>query len=329
MYDIFDAKNNAEAVHPVWLWIDPTNRCNLACRLCYTKFSHGRLDMDPAKLEDVLSRMVAAPSIEVKGIHLNWRGEPLMHPGFARLLEITCRLMPHTPLQWHTNGTMLTERRVDEILSVAYPHKIFVSLDGGNAHSHDLNRGEGNFRKTMAGLRRLLDARHRYPRNATIGIYQIDLNQSEDAYDAEFLELLSRVDDHVKVTPLLPGGAHSKVAEISDLESDETLQGRMLQDINPNLPVPKGSCFWAGHTLCLAPDGKASVCVISHGRAGIIGNLFDETPEAVVARAVAFRRMVDSVGRSCVGHCATCRKPEGDVLPKHRMRTTAPQPVIA
>src|SRR3546814_16110774 len=94
----------------------------------------------------------------------------------------------------------------------------------------------------------------------------------------------------------------------------------MLQDINPHLPVPGGSCFWAGHTLCLAPDGKVSVCVISHGRAGVVGNLFDETPEAVVDRAVAFRRMLESAGRACVGHCSTCRKPEGDVLPKHKQR---------
>src|SRR3546814_7318766 len=63
-------------------------------------------------------------------------------------------------------------------------------------------------------------------------------------------------------------------------------------------PVPGGSCFWVGHTLCLAPDGKVSVCVISHGRAGVVGNLFDETPEAVVDRAVAFRRMLESAGRS-------------------------------
>src|SRR3546814_14013896 len=85
----------------------------------------------------------------------------------------------------------------------------------------------------------------------------------------------------------------------------------MLQDINPHLPVPGGSCFWAGHTLCLAPDGKVSVCVISHGRAGVVGNLFDETPEAVVDRAVAFRRMLESAGRACVGHCSTCRKQIG------------------
>src|SRR3546814_3860394 len=82
-----------------------------------------------------------------------------MNPRFNVLLAITRRLLPDAPLQWHTNGTMLTAKRVKEILAVPYTHKIFVSLDGGNARSHDLNRGQGNFHKTMGGLRRLLDMR--------------------------------------------------------------------------------------------------------------------------------------------------------------------------
>src|SRR3546814_9571381 len=80
-----------------------------------------------------------------------------MNPRFNVLLAITRRLLPDAPLQWHTNGTMLTAKRVKEILAVPYTHKIFVSLDGGNARSHDLNRGQGNFHKTMGGLRRLLE----------------------------------------------------------------------------------------------------------------------------------------------------------------------------
>src|SRR3546814_19273276 len=88
----------------------------------------------------------------------------------------------------------------------------------------------------MGGLGRLLDMRGDDRRFATIGVYQIDLNQTEDAYDPEFVELLGRVDDYVKVTPLLPGGPHSNVTEIGDLESDKTLYDRMLQEINPNLP---------------------------------------------------------------------------------------------
>src|SRR3546814_8463106 len=81
----------------------------------------------------------------------------------------------------------------------------------------------------MGGRRRLLDMRGDDRRFATIGVYQIDLNQTEEAYDPEFVELLGRVDDYVKVTPLLPGGAHSNVTEIGDLESDKPLYDRMLR----------------------------------------------------------------------------------------------------
>ncbi len=304
--------------HPVWLWLDPTTRCNLACRLCYTKQSHGRLDMDPGDLGQALAKLRSSPLLDVKTIHLNWRGEPLMNPRFNHLLKVTRDVYPDIPLQWHTNGTMLTDKRVREILAVPCRHKIFVSIDGGNSLSHDLNRGAGSFRSTLCGLRRLLEARSTADRaRVVVGVYQIDLGEPIDSYDPEFVDLLAQVDDHVKVTPLLPGGAHHKLADVSDLESDEAVHRRMDQDINPSLPVPHGACFWAGHTLCLAPDGTVSICVISHGPLGVVGNLFTDPVDAVMGEALAFRRRLQRDGRAALAHCASCRKPEGDVFAKH------------
>ena len=151
------AESSAIDGSPVWLWLDPTTRCNLACRLCYTKLSHGKDDMTPKDLRRMLCDLRDSASVDVQTIHLNWRGEPLMNPRFAELLATVGEVMPTIPLQWHTNGTMLTEKRVEEIVSVDFDHKIFVSLDGGNRLSHDLNRGEGNFEKSLRGLEILLD----------------------------------------------------------------------------------------------------------------------------------------------------------------------------
>ena len=83
-----------------------------------------------------------------------------------------------------------------------FAHKIFVSIDGGNALSHDLNRGPGTFRKTMKGLKTLLaHVEATGADHLEIGIYQIDLGEPESEYDPEFLDLIERVDDHVKVKP--------------------------------------------------------------------------------------------------------------------------------
>lgn len=303
---------------PVWLWLDPTTRCNLECRLCYTKQSHGKLDMHPDELGAALRKLVASPAVAVQTIHLKWRGEPLMNPRFEELLAVTREVLPDVKLQWHTNGTMLTRKRVRSILAVPVRHKIFVSLDGGTALSHDLNRGTGTFEKTLRGLETLLDEA-KGTSHVEIGVYQIDLGEKREDWDPRFRDLVARVDDHVLVTPLLPGGAHEHLGALDDLESEENLHRRMMQDVNPRLPVPQGACFWAGHVMCLAPDGKVSICVISHGAEGVIGNLFEESAEQVLARGLAFRRRLETEGRCAVGHCATCRKPEGGIHAKHRV----------
>ncbi len=300
------------AVQPVWLWLDPTTRCNLSCRLCYTKASHGTADLQPHDLAHVLRSLRASPALEVKSIHLNWRGEPLMNPHFAQLLATVQDIMPDVALQWHTNGTMLTRRRVQEIMDVCFAHTIFVSIDGGDAASHDRNRGPGTFRKTMAGLRTLLE----HPARTglvKVGIYQINLGLPLECYDPEFVQLAGSVDKHLRVDPLLPGGTEHQIASIGSLESDAALERMMSEELNPHIPVPYGPCFWAGNVLSMAPNGDTSICLISHGFEGVMGNLLHEEPERVLRRARAFRAHLTLRGRQAMPHCAACRKPPGEV----------------
>jgi MoaA/NifB/PqqE/SkfB family radical SAM enzyme len=301
---------------PVWLWLDPTTRCNLACRLCYTKLSHGKDDMKPNDLRVMLTGLRDSKSVAVQSIHLNWRGEPLMNPRFSELLTTVAEVMPDAKLQWHTNGTMLTEKRVRDILSVRFGHTIFVSLDGGNKYSHDLNRGEGNFEKTLAGLERLLDQAADRP-ELQIGVYQIDLGEPLEEYDPRFLKLVERLDRYEKVKPLLPGGAEQAIDDVDSLQSDNTLDRMLSEEVLPHLPVPQLPCFWAGHVFCVDPTGDVSICVISHGRAGVVGNLLHDGVDRVLAGALAFRCGLADHGRSAVGHCKDCRKPAGRIFPQH------------
>ena len=313
---VFERSKASIKSTPVWLWLDPTTRCNLACRLCYTKASHGREDMQPDDLRKMLDDLARSSAINVQSIHLNWRGEPLMNPRFHELLQTVADVMPNVKLQWHTNGTLLTERRIEEIMSVRFAHKIFVSLDGGNRYTHDLNRGEGNFEKSLFGLERLLNAAQERP-DLIVGVYQIDLGEPLEEYDPRFLKLLKQVGHYEKVKPLLPGGAEQAITDISSLDSDGTLDQMLSEEVLPYLPVPQLPCFWAGHVFCVAPNGDVSICVISHGAAGIIGNLIEDGVDRVLAGALAFRCRLADHGRQAVDHCSNCRKPTGRIFPKH------------
>src|SRR4030095_15155781 len=142
--------------HPVWLWIDPTRNCNLACKLCYTKLSHNKDVMEPDTLETILDNLLSETSIQVKMIHLNWRGEPLMNRKFHQLLDIVLQREIGVPIHWHTNGMLLTPNRVEELLRLRGDYTVYVSIDGGNTESHDKNRGDGSFEASITGLQRLL-----------------------------------------------------------------------------------------------------------------------------------------------------------------------------
>jgi MoaA/NifB/PqqE/SkfB family radical SAM enzyme len=145
----------------VWLWIDPTRRCNISCRLCYARPSHGPDDLKPQTFCEILDSLTASNSLTIRELTLNWRGEPLMNPAFESLLEILRTRRVKFPLQFHTNCTLLTPDRAAKIVESigSMPLRIYLSIDGGSEASHDANRGRGTFQRAVTGAMNLIRAR--------------------------------------------------------------------------------------------------------------------------------------------------------------------------
>lgn len=146
----------------IWIWIDPTSQCNLACGLCYTKDSHRNVQLSLPTLRAILDKLLQ-PSLRLRMVHLNWRGEPLINPEFPALLECTLSTLQATALHWHTNGTLLTRRAKEIVAASVSENFAYVSIDGGNQTTHEANRGVATFRRSLAGLRSLIDAESRQP----------------------------------------------------------------------------------------------------------------------------------------------------------------------
>jgi MoaA/NifB/PqqE/SkfB family radical SAM enzyme len=284
--DTYKAPAAPVAPLPVWLWIDPSNSCNLKCGCCYTKHSHGRTHLAPGLFRDILHWLEPVrPAIRV--MHLNWRGEPLMNPHFERLLSIYGGGWESIPLHWHTNGLLLTRRRAGSLVAASPPHRMFVSIDGGTEATHDANRGAGTFRRSLAGLRNLLDVNGETG-PLSVGLYQIDFGVPHGSYDPEFLELAGRAREWVRVPAVLADGS----------EGDDS--------------VPhQGACFWAGYALCIDPTGEVSVCVLARGRLGSLGNIRDDSVLEVIRRASAWRDTLASQGRGAKLQCSGCKKKDG------------------
>jgi MoaA/NifB/PqqE/SkfB family radical SAM enzyme len=295
---------------PVWLWIDPTRRCNLACELCYTKPSHAGDDLRPEDLEIFLERITEDPAVVPQELTFNWRGEPLMNKRFCELLRVLDRSRLTCPVQFHTNAMLLTPRKAASIVDSAGPLRIFVSIDGGNARRHDENRGQDSFRRAIRGAWNLLAARGELE-NPRIILYQLDLGEPLDQYDPEFVALSRAVDDYQRVQPVLPGAPEGEYRGGAEL-SPELSRSPLV----PLRRIPRGPCFWAGNSISVAPDGDVSICILSNRSDGVIGNLHRDSIGALMGRAGEWRTRMTRDGRAAIQHCVGCHKCEGDARPR-------------
>ena len=86
------------------IYIEITNRCNLACSFC-PRSSRPRAFMEPALFEEILRKITGSTG----HISLHVLGEPLLHPNIELLLAVS-----HTHglrVNLTTNGTMLAGKR--------------------------------------------------------------------------------------------------------------------------------------------------------------------------------------------------------------------------
>lgn len=113
------------------VYIEITNRCNLACDFCHgTKRPLGT--MPPEDFRRIAEKLRG----ETSYLYLHVLGEPLLHPQLKELLAIAGELGFRVCLV--TNGTLLYKRR-EELLAAKSLHKVSVSL-----HSFEGNGGAGD-----------------------------------------------------------------------------------------------------------------------------------------------------------------------------------------
>jgi len=138
---------------PRRLSVELTNICNLHCSYCLRDedaLYHTPANFfSPDLLNDILTQ-----AREVMGISavIFTGGEPILHPEFARVLEVSAAndlKISFVTNGWHFDkvwSSILTHR--DSITHVAF------SLDGPTADTHDAWRGSGSFERVVRAFSR-------------------------------------------------------------------------------------------------------------------------------------------------------------------------------
>lgn len=140
---------------PAKVYVEPTNRCNLACRTCLrTLWDEPPGDMDAATFARVLDGLRACtpvPTVFFGGI-----GEPLAHSRIVEMVAAAAAL--GAPTEVITNGTLLTRRRARALIEAGLG-ALWVSLDGATPASYADVRLGAALPDVLANVARLRDLR--------------------------------------------------------------------------------------------------------------------------------------------------------------------------
>lgn len=138
---------------PIHLNLDTTRRCNLSCWYCHA--SSGRNyegpEISAEKVPEILS---TAEKLQLFDINVTG-GEPFMWRGLEALSDASQDL-DFVSLQIITNATTVSDHTLALLERTKNLKRIIVSIDGLK-ETHDRNRGEGMYQRTITNLQRLKD----------------------------------------------------------------------------------------------------------------------------------------------------------------------------
>ena len=129
---------------PIRLWIELSSACNLRCVMC-PQSEPGSIERGFMKFE-LFKKIIDEAKTFVYDINLHHRGESLLHPELARMIDYAAKAGLYTRL--HTNATILDEEKARAILEAGLDFLSF-SFDGFTAETYEKIRRRANFETTI------------------------------------------------------------------------------------------------------------------------------------------------------------------------------------
>lgn len=221
------------AVAPVRrLWVYTNFDCNLQCSYCVAR-SSPRAERRGLSMAVYRRLLDEAVQTDVREVFLTG-GEPFLLPGIAERLNMAAERARTTVL---SNAMLFHGRRLATLDQITRAVRFQVSLDGGEAATHDAYRGVGSWERTVEGIRTL------QAHGFTVHIGSTATAANADSLDrlgAFVQDVLGIPPERHFVRPLAKRGFSTAGLELT------------AADLAPEMTVSQEGIFW--HPLALDSD---------------------------------------------------------------------------
>jgi radical SAM protein with 4Fe4S-binding SPASM domain len=182
IFSSYALKKESCRYSPLRIWLEPTDKCNLACPFCINKDlpEEGKGYMEWGLFRKIIDEMAG----EICDINLFHRGESLLHPRIVDMVAYIREKNLNSRL--HTNATQLTEKMSRALLKAGLNY-ISFSFDGFDKETYEKNRVNAVFDKTLNNIVTFLKIKKELSAGTFVVLQIIDSNIRNKEKKEDFL----------------------------------------------------------------------------------------------------------------------------------------------
>ena len=189
------------------LYIEPTTKCNLNCKMCFrhTWFDEPMCDLPLEEYRYVLETMPKS----VETIFFGGMGEPLFHKEILEMIRLAAETGADVELL--TNGTLLSETMINGIMDAGLT-RLWISIDdletdssiNANSHAGGDHSGHNHSGKVLSNIRTLNKIRQKRLSSISLGITFVAMKSNAHQLGKLPFFIAQHLVDEVNVSNISP-----------------------------------------------------------------------------------------------------------------------------
>jgi Predicted Fe-S oxidoreductases len=283
---------------PLAISAELTNHCNLRCPECST--GSGQMTRPKGFMAaSLFDKLISELEPYLYSINLYFQGEPMLHPGFFRLLERCAKL--NTIVS--TNGHYLSEENAEK-LATSGLKKLVISLDGMDQQVYSSYRVNGDFEEVTRGIRNISEAvkRNSSPMKVVI---QFLMNLNNEHQTAEARKFAHEVNAVLKLKSMQIINKDDFIKWLPSGRRFSRYENKCKEYTLKNSYPDRCARLWLNPVISW--DGKVLPCCFDKDADHVMGNLNEDAFREIWTgpKYRIFRKSVLS-GRRMIEICRNC-----------------------
>lgn len=218
--------------------VEPTNLCNMRCRLC----PHPRMERARGRMDlELFRRIVRECAAHGTALWLQYMGEPLLHPGIVEMIA-SAKEAGLAKVGLSTNASLLDAPMAQRILDSGLD-RLECSVDAVDPEGFRRCRGSDDFQRVLSNVESFLDAkRARGRRTPVTSVQYMSFTLEGDGWRRAVID---------RWRPRL--GPGDFIMSIRDYSFAGSVRG-------PRDAGERGPCAWPFRSAVILWDGTLVLC---------------------------------------------------------------------